>query len=360
MFYLVRGLIDSGHEALLVCQPDGIAARRAMNQGLPLAAVKMRGEMDVLAANKIASLARENRCDIIHAHTSHAHSLAVLANMAIRNHSRVIVHRRVDFSIHKQPLGLSLWKYRIGVDRYIAISDEIKNVLVRDGVPARKIDVVRSCTDLRRFENVARANLRDEFGLPPDALIVGNVAALVGHKDHATLVRAAAIVLQTHPEAYFIVAGEGELRPSIERLRDELGIGGHFILAGFRTDVPSMLADFDILAMSSCMEGLGSALLEAMAMGCPIATTNAGGIKEIVTDGLNGLVVAVRDPKALARAIMRLIREPQLRRQIALTARKTVEQHFSTDVLLAETLKVYERVLGRPTRVQERSDGSHC
>ena len=346
MFYLARGLQGAGCECLLVCQPDGAAAARAKTEGLPIAPVTMRGEADVFAAAKIAAMARRG-FNILHAHTSHAHTLAVLAKWMLRKPCRVVVHRRVDFSIHKLPFKLSLLKYRIGVDRYIAVAEAVKRVMVRDGVPADKIDVVRSCTDLRRFDQVEPADLRSEFGLPRDAVIVGNVGFLVGHKDHANLVRAAAIVRQTHPEARFVVAGEGELRPAIEELRDALGLHDHFILAGFRSDIPAVLAGFDIFALSSCMEGIAGTLFEAMAMRRPIATTNAGGIGEYIHDGVNGLLVNTGDPQALASAIVRLIENADQARTLAKAARQTVVEHFSTERLVEQTLKVYERVLDK-------------
>ena len=243
------------------------------------------------------------------------------------------------------PLRLSLLKYRFGVDRYIAVSHAIKDVMVADGVDGNKIDVVHSCADLSRFEDVPRADLRSEFGWPADSVVVGNVSFLVGHKDHATLVRAAAVVRQTHPETRFVIAGEGELRPDIERLRDELDLGDAFVLAGFRDDVPSMLADVDIHAMSSHMEGLGGSNLEAMAMRVPVASTNAGGIGEYLEDNVNGLLVDVRDPEALAAAIVHLIEHPDDARRMAEAGRRTVEEQFSIPCLIEQTLAVYDRIL---------------
>ena len=345
MLYLARGLQEAGCECLLVCQPHGEAAARAERAGLPVARVNMRGEADVFAAAKIAALCRG--FDLIHAHTSHAHTLAVLAKWFGRQKCPLVVHRRVDFSIHKLPLKLSLLKYRTGVARYIAVADAVKAVMVRDGVPADKIDVVRSATDLSRFDNVRRADLRQEFGLPHDALIVGSVGFLVGHKDHANLVRAAALVRQTHPEARFVVVGEGELRPAIEELRDALGLHDAFILAGFRSDIPEVLADFDIFALSSCMEGIAGTLFEAMATRLPIVTTTAGGIGEYIHDGVNGLLVNTGDPQALASAIVRLIENADQARTLAEAAHQTVVEQFSAERLVEQTLQVYERVLDK-------------
>lgn len=345
MLYLATGLRDAGHECVLACQRGGPAAMRAKEASLTVVELKMRGEVDFVAAAKLAALAGRSRCDLIHAHTSHAHSLAVLAKVLLRGRCAVVVHRRVDFSIHKLPFRLSLLKYRLGVDRYIAVAEAVKCVMVGDGVPGDRIDVVRSCTDLARFDAAEPAGLRRELGLPRDAAIVGNVGFLVGHKDHANLLRAAAIVCPRHPEAHFVIVGEGDMRPGIEALREELGLAGRVVLTGFRSDIPSVLADFDVFALSSCMEGIAGVLFEAMASRVPVVTTDAGGIAEYLVDRVNGRLVPTRDPEALAEAILYMLEEPQDRARLAEAGRQTVEERFSTDALTEQTLEVYDRAL---------------
>ncbi len=346
MLYLAKGLMADGHECLAVCRRGGAAADQIRDTRVPVVDMPMHGEADLLAAARIAKLAKREGADILHAHTSHAHMLASLAKAVFRTRAKLVVHRRVDFSIHKLPLRLSLLKYRFGVDRYIAVSRAIRDVLIADGVPADRIDLVNSCTDLSRFENVAPADLRAEFGLPGDSILVGNVGFLVGHKDHANLVRAAALVREKCPNAHFIVVGDGELRAEIEALRDELGLHDAFLLAGFRSDVPAVLADFDVFAMSSKMEGFGGACLEAMAMHVPVVTTDAGGMKEYVEDGVNGRVVPARDPEALAQAILDVIEHPEQTQRLVEAGRRTVVEGYSIDVLTQRTLEVYRRAMG--------------
>ena len=149
--------------------------------------------------------------------------------------------------------------------------------------------------------------------MPHGAPVVGNVAALVPHKGQKHLVAAAAKVHREEPDARVLIVGEGELREPLERQIKDLGLERHVYLAGFRSDALGLMKSFDLFAMSSITEGLGSAMLEAMACRRAIVATRAGGIPEVVVDGQTGLLVPPHDDGALAAAIVRLLRDPSLR-----------------------------------------------
>src|SRR6185436_10714584 len=134
--------------------------------------------------------------------------------------------------------------------------------------------------------------------------VVGNIAALVPHKGQRHLIDAAHLVVQEIPDARFVILGEGELRDHLERHVREYKLEKHVLLPGFRTDALGCLKGFDLFAMSSVTEGLGSTLLDAMACSKAIVATRAGGIPEIVEDDVNGLLVAPRDHTAMAASIL--------------------------------------------------------
>src|SRR6185503_8425874 len=171
--------------------------------------------------------------------------------------------------------------------------------------------------------------------------LVGNVAALVPHKGQRHLIEAAAVVIQKVPDARFVIAGEGELRPQLERLIKERHLEKHVFLAGFRPDILSVHKAFDIFVMSSLTEGLGTSLLDAMACGKPIVATTAGGMPEVVADGQTGLLVAPRDDHALAAAIVRLLKDPQARAAMGAAGERRVRERFSSDRMVQDTLQVY-------------------
>src|SRR5262249_46673959 len=140
-------------------------------------------------------------------------------------------------------------------------------------------------------------------------------------------------------------AGTGDLREPLERQIKDLGLERHVYLTGFRSDALGLMKSFDLFAMSSVTEGLGSAMLEAMACRRAVVGTRAGGIPEVVVDGQTGLLVPPHDDTALAAAIVRLLRDASLRQALGDAGRKRVEDEFSAERMVAKTVAVYERFL---------------
>jgi glycosyltransferase involved in cell wall biosynthesis len=138
------------------------------------------------------------------------------------------------------------------------------------------------------------------------------------------------------------------LRPALERQIKEHRLEKHVLLAGFRPDVLALHQAFDIFVMSSITEGLGTSLLDAMAAGKPIVATTAGGIPEVVVDGVTGFLVAPRDDAAMAAAIVKLLKDPELRQRMGQAGLARARERFSAERMLQETLKVYQRVALRP------------
>ena len=149
------------------------------------------------------------------------------------------------------------------------------------------------------------------------------------------------MVMKRVPDARFVILGEGELRESLERQVREYHLEKHLLLPGFRTDVLGCIKGFDLFVLSSVTEGLGSSLLDAMACSRAIAATRAGGIPEVVVDGENGLLVPPRDHAALARAIVRLLNDQALRRQMGEAGLSRVRSRFTVERMVAETAAVY-------------------
>jgi glycosyltransferase involved in cell wall biosynthesis len=243
----------------------------------------------------------------------------------------------VDFPLRGP---LSRWKYR-SCGRVIAVSKAIASVMEADGFPRERLSLVYEGVPDRGPAAGGGEALR-ALGIPEGAPVVGNVAALTGHKDHATLLDAAAIVLRRRPDARFVIVGEGPRRRELEARAREGGLEGRVVFAGFRTDVDRLLPAFDLFCLSSRLEGLGTSLLDAMAFGLPIVATAAGGIPEAVEDGVTGLVVPVRDPGALAHGLLGLLEDPERRRRLGDAGRRRFRDRFTADRMVEETLRVYE------------------
>ena len=340
------GLRALGHRTALVAHPDGELRSRAA-EGLDVIPLAPRLELDLSAAWKLSRVLRQLRPQIVHAHDPHGVAMAAVAlSMSTRPvNPPLIAARRVDFHIRGNTL--SRWKYR-QVDCFICASEAIRRILVADGIPEERTVTVHEGIDLERVDAAPAANPHGDFWLPHHAPIVGNVAALVPHKGQRHLIEAAAIVVRQVPDARFVIAGEGELRSSLERQIAEHRLEKHVFLAGFRPDVLSLHKSFDVFVLSSVTEGLGTSLLDAMACGKPIVATTAGGIPEVVEHGVTGFLVPPRDHQALAHAIVTLLKDPALRERLGAAGLARVRERYTAERMVERTLEVYERVAARP------------
>jgi len=348
----VQGLARRGHRVLLAAHASGELLRRAAGivDTLPLT---VRGELDLAAGWQLARLLRDHRPDVIHAHDPHGVAVAALACRlsAVPERPVLVASRRVDFHIRGN--ALSRLKYR-QVDLFLAASDAIRRMLLEDGIPPDAVVTVHEGIDVARIQEVRPASVHAAFNLLPGR-VVGNVGALVPHKGQKYLVDAAPIVLRRVPDARFLILGQGELRPVLERQVAELRLGDHVVLAGFRSDVLALLKAFDVFVMSSVTEGLGTSLLDAMAAGRAIVATSAGGIPEVVEDGRTGLLVPPRDSAALADAIVRLLVDDDLRARMGRAGEARVGEQFNVDRMVDGTLASYQLAARRTGRA-DRSE----
>ena len=342
--FLAKGLMKLGHKAAIVCQPASPLALKAKEEQIETYELKMRGEADVIAILKLAFLLKQNDYDVVHMHTSHAHTLGVLAVLFSGAKAKKVVSRRVDFSIRKH--YTSHLKYLWGVDKYIAVSEAIKDVLIKDGIPSEKIAVVHSGVDLSRFNGTSGDYLRREFDVNSSTFVVGNVAHLADHKGHEYLIKAIPMVVREFPDVKFFIVGDGELRSHLHGLANKLNLDDRLIFTGFRKDIPQFLDFFDLFVLASHSgEGICNAVLEAMAMGKPIVATAAGGTPEIIEDGVNGILVSARNPESLAKGIISIIHHRNIAKKLAENGRQTVETRFSVEKMVCKTVDVYMELM---------------
>jgi glycosyltransferase involved in cell wall biosynthesis len=335
---LIQGLRERGvHNRLLA--PAGPLLERARASGIEAHEWRSHGDFDVAAT--LSAMRRLRDVDVAHAHSAHAHAIGVPAARLARVPAAV-VSRRVDFSVAHH--ALSRLKYRLPVDRYLCISRGVMAVMRGAGVPARRLALVPSGVVLRRSPPPGAADLRRLIGAAAETEVVGTVAALAPHKNHADLMRAAARVLRERPGVHFVWAGEGPCRAALERQRHELGLESRLHLLGFRDDALGLMSQFTVFALASYLEGLCTSLLDAQALGVPVIATAVGGIPDILEDGVNGRLVAARDPDALARAILAALEQPDERSAWAASGRERVGR-FSAEAMVDGTLAVYREVL---------------
>ena len=229
-------------------------------------------------------------------------------------------------------------------NRLIAVSDQTKKELVEFKIAAPdKIAVIPLGLDLNPFAESERfrGELRSELNLPAGAVLVGLVARLVPVKDIKTFLCAVGCIADSHPNAFFIVVGDGEMRRTLEDQASALGLGDRIRFLGYRQDLARIYADLDIVALSSLNEGLPVSLIEAMASGCVVLATSVGGVPNLIEEGHTGFLAPAGDPSAFADALDRILCDSGPWGKIGMTARDFVLQRFHVDRLVKDIEQLY-------------------
>jgi len=332
------GMARHGRATALACRAGSPLAERAAAAGLTVSALPFRGDLWPPAILALARLLRRQPAAVLLLHDPHAVTAALLASRLAGPRPLVAV-RRVDIALRSP---FSRRKYE-GCARVIVVSRAISAAVQRGGVAASRLRLVYEGVPDRQAQPGGRERLA-ELGVPDGVPVIGNVAALTDHKDHATLIAAMALVRARLPQARLVVCGDGELRGAVLAQVEALGLRDRVVLAGFRGDLDQLLPAFSVFCLSSRLEGLGTSLLDAMAFGLPVVATAAGGIPEAVEDGVTGRLVPPRRPEALAGALVEVLGEEERRLALGAAGRRRFLERFTAEHMVEATLAVVDEL----------------
>lgn len=347
-----EGLAARGWDVLVSAPPDSQLLKRAQARGLAVTgAVRYVGGLkagflaDILAMRR---LLREFRPDLVHLHGG-KDSWVLAEALAVRRPApRPVIVRTKHNVFPVRDHLLNRWQYGRFFDQIIGLSTAIVEQLrEKPYIDPAKLVLIPSAIDAERFHVApdTRERLRKEFGFEAHHLVVGMTGRLRPEKGHDILLEAVPDVVREVPDARFLLIGSGSLGGELRERLDRSGFASHVHMAGFRTDVPDCLAALDAYVQPSRSEGLGTSILEASAAGLPIVASRTGGIPDVIIDGETGLLADPESPPALARALIRLLKDPSLRQTLAAAARRRVQTVFSIGPLVENTEKAYHSVL---------------
>ena len=340
---LARGLAARGHDVTVVTPPSETWSARCREAGLAHVAIPMRRPYDPRAAWRLAQLIRRERIQIVHAHKGRARTLTLLAGL-MGARPLLVLNRGVSFRIGRlRRVGYTSRR----VHAVVAVCRSIKDGLVASGVPAGKIEVIYSGTDLERFHPGADGvAVRRELGLRAEHALITQIGVRSwrGWRD---LLEAMTRVAPRLPHARLLFVGAPP--PRVAEIADEArtrGLGDRVLVLGHRDDVPQILAAADVVVDAS-YAGLGitGSIREALACERPVVATSVEGMPELVLDGETGLLVPPRTPDALAEALVRMLGDPTAAQAMARAGRKRVEAHFSLRAKLDATETLYRRLV---------------
>jgi glycosyltransferase involved in cell wall biosynthesis len=320
----------------------GELADELERKGIPVLLVEQTERTDYLAFLKVRRILRRERIDVVHTHNTPGLLDGGLG--AILAGGRRIVHTehgRAFPDTRRMMLAERLLSY--ATHRFVGVSQKTVDDLVRfEAIPRRKIELIPNGIDADPFRRSIDRSLKlEELGLPADCPIIGIGARLAPEKGFEHLLEAVRLMRAEFPELRLLIAGKGPLQAELEALTRAKGISDSVLFLGLRHDMPELLKLFDVYVLSSLSEGLPMGLLEAMAAECPIVSTSVGGIPSVIEDGVNGFLVPAGDPEALAAAIARLLRDPQMRRDFAARSLVVFERGYGAEQMTRRYEELY-------------------
>ncbi len=343
---LCKGLLKTGdcHPVVGVIMneynPHAEVAEEARANGIETVVFSCRSQFDFRLALLLRKFARDTGIDIVHCHGYKSNFYGLFASVKnipsittnhnwLRSHWRLKVYCFLD----------SLWIRYFG--RIVAVSEGVKEDMLRFGVPEERIVVVDNGIDLDRFSReVSTESLREELGLDGTSKVVGTIGSLGHEKGHRYLLRAAKGIVETDRSVKFLIVGDGPLRDELKREAAELGIEHNVIFTGYRKDIPELLSVMDIFVLPSVKEGLPMVLLEAMAAKKPVIATRVGAVPKVIGDGA-GVLIEPGDVYALKEAISSLLEDKNEFQKLAANGYKRIKDEYSSENMCRKYLDLY-------------------
>jgi len=324
------------YETSVVCLNwRGEVGKEISSRGIPVIDGIVRSRLDPLSVFRLRSVLRSLSTDLLFClEHRDAVVLGTLASLGLIRRVFVSVHSTGLWGGGKSLGAATRWSLRF-VERVLAVGDNQASYLAREeGVPAGKIAVVPNGIELSEFLNVPPpADVRRLLGIQPDSLVVGIVAALRPEKNHELFLEAAAAVAKEIGNVIFVIVGGGKRAPMLEKLAAELGLNEKVRFTGHRNDGRLLIQAFDVAVLCShpVVETLPIFVMEAMAFGKPVISTRVGDVPSLVVDGATGLLVTPGSTEELSGAMIKLLRDGELRREMGRKGFEKVSREYTLD-----------------------------
>ncbi|MGV6817135.1 MAG: glycosyltransferase [Thiotrichales bacterium] len=340
--FILEGLQKRGVENLLICPAGSEIAKLAASISVQVLPFNQQKGLGLQLYRDIKKALKKHSPDLVHVHSRRL-GADLWGGLAARKlQVPALLSRRVD---NPEPRWIVRWKYGL-YDQVIAISEGIRQVLIKEGLGSEHVTTVRSAIELNTAKtHCDRAGFERTFGVKPQQLTIAVIAQLIHRKGHRHLLAVLPEILTTSPNLRVIFFGKGAEETALRKSTEELGLKAVVEFAGFRDDLLNWLPCIDLVVHPADMEGLGVSLIQAAAAHRPIVAVRSGGMPEIVHHHVNGLLVSPGNTSELKEAVLTLLGDDKKRTAFGAAGRALVERSFTVDAMVDGNLQCYQEII---------------
>jgi len=356
IFKEMLAMRDAGHHLEAVCQPHAKLTVRLKNEGFVVHTMEMDGYRNFFrAVSTLRGILKLGRFDVINTHSRRDTIIAATAGRLAK--TPLIVRTRHLANPVNSLLSYTWLPHCVTTD-----SEYVRKQLIEKGVPPERVETIY--TPVLPEVAVEHSTLREELGLPDDAIVVGCVAVMRPNKGHRELIESMAPLFVQRPQLHLVLVGSGEpVFQQVSALVQRLNLQGRVHLLGRREDISNLMSGFDLFCLATRLEASGMVFLEAASARLPVVATAVGGVPEMLEDGRTGLLVKLDDVESLQKALLKLIDSPVLRKQMGQAGYDRIWNNlvseFTPEALVRHTEVCYRTWLHGRTRGSDRHNIDH-
>ena len=316
---------------LLNREKTNVYQEAATRRGVEVVPLRSAHQLDPRIVSTIVGIVKKHKIDLIH---SHEYKSDLLAWAVARVHPMPVmttIHGWIRHNVKRRLMVRAAQSVLRSFNRVVAVSAQTKAAVLECGVPEHKIAVIHNgiVAENYRPEDHAPGFIRSRYGVPASAPLIGYVGRLSPEKGQGDLLKAAAQLMPRHPDIWIALVGDGPDRSTLQQQAEALGIAPRVVFTGHLADVRPVFRDLDVLALTSYTEGFPNVVLEALCMETPVVANDVGGVREIIEDGVTGMLLPPGSPDRIAHALSRYLEAPDWARTLALQGKAVVHERFT-------------------------------
>ena len=348
---IARRLKDRYRFVFLCLDEIGPLGMQLAEEGFDVIDLERKPGIDWAVSKRIRRAQRRYGIDLYHAHQYTPFFYAAWSRWFNNRPCILFTEHGRHYPDYRRPKRVIVNRFLIRRhDRVTAVGHFVKQALVsHEGIAPGRIEVIHNGIDPQKFSNARneqdRSAIRAELGIGSDQIMVLQVARFHPVKDHATAIQAMALAVQQAPKAVLVLAGDGERMAQMQGLADDLKLADHVRFLGVRQDIPRLMAGADVFLLSSLSEGISVTLLEAMGASVPIVATEVGGNSEVVIAGQSGLLSPRGDAEGLARHLVSLVNDEQMRLRMGQAGHTHLLEQFTQQQMHEAYIRNYQEML---------------